>query len=241
MTATVRCEAEGTPFRYEVELGPQVRRWLSDRHDVVAEEVDTGHSGVVDLVGARTALSWEDMAGLVPVPGEQRIELVDRCASGATEQELRSFTHLRWGHFRRTYLDPLVDLGVVSFDGVRYWSAGSVMDPFGEVTAVELKLRDWRGVIRQARRNFRFADASYAAMPLERIGAAAVDAAAQWGVGLLGVERCSVSVVLVSRGCRSPHVGYRRLASQRLLAAMLSPSARCAGESSAGQVRLPLG
>lgn len=241
MTATVRCEAGGTPFRYEVELGPPVRSWLASRHDVVAEEVDTGQSGVVDLVGASTALTSAELAALVPVAGEQRIAVVDRCAAGATEGELRGFTHLRWGHFRRTYLDPLLADGVVAFDGKRFWSSGPVSDPFGEVCAVELKLSDWRGVLRQARRNFRFADASYAAMPAERIGAAVVDAASQWGVGLLAVGPSSVTVVLPSAGCRGPHVGYRRLASQRLLAAVLCPSGRSAGQSSAGQVRLPLG
>jgi len=63
--------------------------------------------------------------------------------------------------------------------------------PMQEIIAVELKIKDIRGVLYQGKSNKRVADYSYAAMPLEfcaKMRPQTLDLFKKIGVGLLGVD-----------------------------------------------------
>jgi hypothetical protein len=78
---------------------------------------------------------------------------------------------------------------------------GRRIPPMIEIMAVELKIRDIRGVLYQAKNNRWFVDYSYAAMPLqkcEKMNSSTLRLFKNIGVGLLGVSDC-VDVIVKAR------------------------------------------
>lgn len=72
-----------------------------------------------------------------------------------------------------------------------------------EVVAVELKLEDFAGVLKQAKRNWQLSDWSYIAMPIERVQRmrkATRDLVVASGVGLLAVGDAVTEVTAPQRG-----------------------------------------
>ena len=91
----------------------------------------------------------------------------------------------------------LIDIVAVQYGERR----GRAIPPIRELIAVELKLHDVAGVIRQASSNLHLADKSYAAMPEQRIEAMRSDTIRKFidaGIGLLSVGE-SVQVIIESR------------------------------------------
>lgn len=70
--------------------------------------------------------------------------------------------------------------------------------------AIELKVRDWRGVLRQAYANLYAADYSYAALWHEAASRVDHNIFGKYGIGLLRVKRRGCEVVLAPK--RSSHV-----------------------------------
>lgn len=83
-----------------------------------------------------------------------------------------------------------------------------------KIVAVELKIRDICGVLGQAETNCRYADFSYAAMPLQKcesMRAATLRKFREKGVGLIGVSHC-VNIIVPARKndiCHNPHICRR--------------------------------
>lgn len=142
-------------------------------------------------------------------------------------------------------MEWLVDAGLVrrveTASGLGFVSAVSTVDPFESLVAVELKLRNWKTAIAQAGKYRLFADVSYIAMPVERLGSAVLVEAARQGVGVLGVhagrsadvwgaEATVVEVLLEGRWVPALQPHRRRWASEEVLAAYRQPSGRSAGD-----------
>lgn len=70
--------------------------------------------------------------------------------------------------------------------------------------AIEFKVRDWRGALRQAYANLYAADYSYAALWHEAASRADHDIFVKYGIGLLRVKKRGCEVVLAPK--RSSHV-----------------------------------
>ena len=92
--------------------------------------------------------------------------------------------------------------GYVDLTGCKWAQRiGRRIPPIIEIMAVELKIRDIKGVLRQARNNCYFTDYSYAAMPIGRCNKMKSETLRIFeniGVGLLGVND-NVKIIIPAR------------------------------------------
>lgn len=105
----------------------------------------------------------------------------------------------------RTVLDDLESRGLVRRT-TRGFAPAALRRIFGlsKIVAIEAKISDWRGAIRQAHRNTWFASHSYVLFPQKRFLASALVEAESKGVGVLVVERGRVRRLLRPSAIRLP-------------------------------------
>lgn len=220
-------------FVREVDMAAPVARWLQlVGGSCVGHEVTVGY-GVADLVaglgdGARLR-NRRRQAG--PVAKFIQLAVLEFCTSCRTLDDLREWAPRGLSSLRREALDPLLDQGLLVLAGSRYRTRVRPKDPFDELIAVELKLRDARRGIAQANAYRTFADRSYLALPRERIRSDTLDAARQAGVGLLAVGPSEVEVFVAAPDQSTSTPARRRIASERVLEASMD-SARLGGSQS---------
>lgn len=222
-------ETRHGPFRREVELGPHVISWLGSFCEVVAEEVDAGH-GIADLVGGVSGPTYLDVDPESLVIDELQLLLMQRCATGAHIDELREWAPWGWRGLCRRALEPLVDRGLLVTDGDVITTVAEPRNPFVEVVAVELKLRDWRRGLAQAGGYRLFANRTYLALPAERVTPETCAEAERNLVGVLAIDYqgdVEVAAECVSREPLRPR--GRDLVVQRALAGAAAPGTRRAG------------
>lgn len=219
-------------FEREVELGPHVHRWLARFCTEVVEELDSD-AGVADLVGAVLAPSAADAAiDVTPVVDVLQLSVLDRCSSGATEQELREWAPSGWRRLRSRAVDPLVDLGMITVSDGWFHTATQPSNPFDELVAVELKLRAWNRGIAQAGAYRTFANRTWVAVPAARITAALIGHAAHNTVGVLAIHRDGSIEEIAAASSRKPlRPRSAEVVAQRILARRGEPAPRPAGSS----------
>lgn len=231
MTAVLaRSSPDPSPsYRRETELGPPVKAWLAVTCDVVVEEV-RADAGVADLVGAvrRPGASIDVSCA---VTDELQHLLVERCAAGATATELRDWAPWGWRGLNARAVGPLCARGILAWVDDTLVVQQPVSNPFAELVAVELKLKDWRRGLGQAGGYRLFANRSYLAVPVGLISTATVDAAARNRVGVLAVADDGRVTVAVDCPRRAPINGRSaELVAQRVIERIAAPSSRRAGE-----------
>jgi len=72
------------------------------------------------------------------------------------------------------------------------------------IVAVEAKIRDWQGALRQAVANTWFASHSYVLMPAGRLGHSLLQRAAQLGIGVMSYDGTRIAVALRPRRLHIP-------------------------------------
>jgi hypothetical protein len=224
-------------FSAESELAPAVRNWLSAAPDVVAvvDEIDSG-TGIADVVAGHSqgaALPWRQA-----LPDELTLRLLEFTQSPASTTDLVAWAPHGWRSLRDRALEPALDAGLVTVeagdDGEAWFCATvAVQDPFSHLTAVELKLRDWRRGIAQAGRYRLWAERSYVALPAARVSDVIVAEARRNRIGVLAVhgggDRSWVKIALTAPRAKVLQPQRRRLAAERVLAGTRDPSSRVAG------------
>lgn len=222
-------ETRHGPFRREVELGPHAISWLESFCEVVAEEVDAGH-GIADLVGGVGGQTCFDIDQESLVIDELQLLLMQRCAAGAHVDELREWAPWGWRGLCRRALEPLVDRGLLVANGEVITSVVEPQNPFVEVVAVELKLRDWRRGLAQAGGYRLFANRTYLALPAGRVTAETCAEAERNLVGVLAInDRGDVEVAAECANREPLRPRMRDLVAQRALAGSAAPGTRRAG------------
>jgi hypothetical protein len=183
-------------FRYETDLAAPVERFLRKRLGGdwdIAHELRLPHAGPDLVAGRRTrAFAERAAAGPPPVTSELQIRLTEFLADEATERELRRWAPWGWRDLRRRALEPALAAGLLTFDGER-WLGRQLPAPYDRLVAVELKLRDWRKGLRQARRYQAFALQSWLA--LDRVDDGAIRLGRELGVGIIEVAGEAVAVI----------------------------------------------
>jgi hypothetical protein len=188
-------------FRYETELAvPAVRHFRRGDWDF-ANELDALRVAPDLVAGYRSAAFEERRSGPPPVTNALVLRLLEFAAAGVTDAELRTWAPWGWRDLRKRALGPATAAGMIELvDGC--WKAPRLPRPYRELTAIELKLRDWRKGIRQARANQAFASESWLVMP-RPLPDEALELAAWVGVGLVGIDD-GVATELVTPVAREP-------------------------------------
>lgn len=238
-------------FTAEAELGSPVRAWLSGAtaglsgcvlHDVaiVADEIDAG-AGIADIVAGHTTTRQLPLRRAITDPTTLR--LLEFTKTPTPESQLRAWAPHGWRGLRQRTVAPAIAAALLTvdeteaprtnFDEPVYTAALDVDDPFESLTAVELKLRDWRRAIAQAGRYRLWAERSYVAMPAQRLTEATITEALRNGVGLLAVHgspgEASVTLVLEAPTAAPLQPQRRRWASEQVFSSAREPSTRRAG------------
>lgn len=220
-------------FAYETDLGPAVSEWLRGRrrHHSIAEEVDSG-VGIADLVLGTSRRARKNLRP--PITDAAQLQLLELTQRSATEDDLREWAPRGWSTMRRRTLNPLLDSGLLTTSSVAgtttFRATIAMSDPFDELTAVELKLRDWRRAIAQAGRYRLFAEHAYVAMPDSRITHELVSEALRNNVGVIAVNPSDGAwEVTPSLPGAALQPLRRRLTSELVLAGASTPSPRRAG------------
>jgi hypothetical protein len=234
----LRLSAAPTHFTAEVELGPAVCAWLAAGSDVAAvvEELDAG-TGVADVVAAHLAHPHLPRRRAIADPLQLR--LLELTQNPVPEAVLRDWAPHGWRSLRHRVIE-LVHDGYLAVEPATkdggdptYLATVDVSEPYSHLTAVELKLRDWRRAIAQAGRYRLWAERSFVAIPADRVTDGVV-AKAEWNrVGILAVGGSAasawVTVVLDSPTASVLQPQRRRWAAERVLAQVREPSLRRAG------------
>lgn len=219
------------PYRAEVELAAPVEAWLRGRgSECIAYEVE-GDYGIADIVagyGEHQKLK-NRRRQVGAVPSSLHLDLLEYCAEWRTVEELRVWAPHGYSSLRQRAIDPLVDRGLMRFEGTRIRSIRNPRDPFDKIVAVELKLREGARGVEQANAYRLFADESYLAMPEGRFSEKVTAAAVHYRIGLLVVSPDGVEEVLSPRPSTATSQSRRRLASEHVLRARDFGSARPAG------------
>ena len=181
-------------------------------------EVPTA-AGVPDMLLVRfdaQAIEARERLGLGPVigaaPARVLTSLVDRRLDPA---RVASEIGITESHVRQSLLPALADAGLAVSVGDRCWTAAvGIRSLVESVVAIEVKRRDWKGALKQARRYSRFANMAF--MVLDARGAAVAlshaDDIVACGVGLatIGSEDRRVKVWRRPRW-RNPRVPWESL------------------------------
>jgi hypothetical protein len=240
MTVIAHCRPTGTvrdmdaTFTAEVQLGGPVHAWLETfdgRRDVV-HELDAG-CGVPDLVAGRR-LTGAYPAQRPTVSDQLQLRVLQMCQGGLSESDLRQFAPHGWRALRKRAVEPLMESGLLTSVGSgthrSFVAQVGVEDPYVDLVAVELKLRDWRRAVGQAVRYRVFAERSYVALPAQRVSLDVVREATRAQVGLLAVDGAlRVEEVVTAPFAAALQPARRRWASECTTAALFSPVFRPAG------------
>lgn len=232
-------------FSRETDLRDPVAQWLTESVGVaaVADELDSGH-GVADLVGAFDARLVDRVTAKIPaLTSLLQVQVVERLQKPATSEELRSWAPHGWRGLHARALAPLLDSGTVKFDDVedRWRLSCDVPPPFGQMIAVELKLKDVRRAVVQAARYRLFAEQSYVAVPASRATDHGVDLVTRSGVGLLAISPDgNVEKVVTAPRRRPIDSDTSRLAAERVFRAVSTPSPRRIAGSPRGRASVPV-
>ena len=213
-------------FVREVDMAAPVARWLERvGGSCVGHEVTVGY-GVADLVAGLgdEARLRNRRRQARPVAKSIQLAVLDFCTSFRTLDDLREWAPRGLSSLRREAIDPLIDQGLLVLAGSRYRTRVRPKDPFDELIAVELKLRDARRGIAQATAYRTFADRSYLALPRERVRTEALGAARQAGVRLLAVGSNTVEILVDAPTQSTSTPARRRIASERVLEASMDSS-----------------
>lgn len=228
--------AEKSSLRREVDLRDPVAEWLQARCDggCVADEIDAG-AGIADLVATygRTASQRAKSYRYrhASLTSRNEVELFGFLLIARTESELREWAPWGWKSLRDNALIPLLDRGIVRWSSGKYEIAKKIPDPGARITAVELKLRDWRRAVGQAARYHLFAHEVYVALPIVA-AEKAIEAAEELGIGVLGVENTYFVRELRAAMPNQPmDDSSRRLAAERSVAAGWATVKRVGGSS----------
>ena len=208
-------------FTYEVEMAALVERWLRTvGGSCVGHEVTIGY-GVADLVaGLGDEMRLRNRRRQAdPVVKSIQLSLLDYCVSFRTIDELREWAPRGFSSLRKEALEPLVQQGLLVLAGARYRTRVRPKDPFDELVAVELKLRDARRGIAQASAYRTFADRSYLALPRPRVRADTLRDARAAGIGLLAVDPAGAEVLVDPPRESTSMPARRRIATERVLEA----------------------
>lgn len=227
-------------FAVESELGPAVHAWLGAGRDVAAvvDEIDAG-TGIADVVAAHAENPYQPRRAAIADPVQLRV--LELTQGPTPEAALRAWAPQGWRSLR-THVINLIHAGQLathlgsSEDGhpePSYIATVDTTDPYSYLTAVELKLRDWRRAIAQAGRYRLWAERSYVALPADRVNNAVIAEAARNRVGVLAVHgsaECAwVTAELDSPTAAAIQPQRRRWASEQVLAEVREPSSRPAG------------
>ncbi len=228
-----------------------VIRWLSSQPlaDLIVDEVE-GLRGVPDLVAATVmadVLTARLTMSLNPVCRPWDAYVLQTIGSGITQEDLRHLLAGDWKAWRRTCLARLIKQGWIAHDGgpenddSRTWLAVDGFDnPFTRLTAVNLKLRDWRSGFWQAKHCSTYVDASYLVLPVAAISEECLQSMQKGGLGLLGLQDSGVTEVVAPQPAPWVDTLTKRTVSERLIAAVRYPelSARRAGSPGSPGVRV---
>jgi len=213
----------GPLFRRETEMREPVAQWLCAERSpvVVADELDF-RFGAPDLLAAsahRLAERLDDRAR--PVVRLDELALLEHLKhESLSRSDIEALTSTRWSDHERRVLNPLCQEGLVVFDdGAERWRSGRrLAEPFSQLVAVEMKLRDGRRALSQAMRYRAFASESFIAMPRERIDDSLAETCRTRGVGLLAVDETSAEAVVEAVAGAPFDPLLHRLAQELLLA-----------------------
>lgn len=232
-TTVITVEPSAGPFLTEADLADPVAGWLAAQAGsvVVAAEIDAG-SGIADLVAGRLQHGADSSRGAFHDPFASAV--LELARTPVLESELRRWAPIGWRSLRSRVLAPLLADGLLvrehREDDDVYVSRADPDDPFEQLVAVELKLRDWRRAVAQAGRYRLFAERSYVALPAMRINDNVVAEAVRNRVGVLavGTDR-SVRPACHPATAPALQPARRRWASEQLLRALQHPCSRPAG------------
>ena len=234
-------------YRFETDMRQDAVAWLMTQPgvDVVFDEVE-GYGGYPDLIGAcsDTGTLTRRVEGFPPpVCREFDVECLELLQGEATEAELRAHFDPYWKARRDTNVRRLVKLGWLRCDREpmgrvdderMWWATQGFADPFTQLIAVNLKLRDWRSCGWQAVRASSYLEASYLAIPYSRTTPACVAFVQDVNVGLLGVKPSGAEVIVAPRPRPFHDRLRRRTMSERLLAELRLPALSTRAAGSAG-------
>lgn len=218
-------------FSTEAELGPLVEGWLRDQGSTcIGREVEIGF-GIPDLMagfGTRASLrNRRRQSG--PIRHSLQLGLLEFCRTAKTEAELRLWAKGSYYELTRRAIRPLFEDDLLVRQGAGIRSRTNPKDPFERLVAVELKLTDINRGLAQAHAYRAFAEASYLALPIQRVNAKVMDAARSIGVGLLAVHRGHVEEVVAPDRVSLATTRRRRMASEHTLHASTQSASRIAG------------
>jgi hypothetical protein len=208
-------------FAREVDLAGAATEWLKARYPgvLIAEEVDF-RWGAPDLIAARPERLRQRLAsGLAPVFDPHQAAVLREAAGGPLARaRLEEMTSLRWGDYRQRVLCPLQATGLLARDESDTYHRTEVelIDPFGSLIAVELKLRDWRKALAQGSRYRAFADEAWVAMPSARIGGELLACASRLSLGVVGLAPDGWTEHLAAVRAPACDPSVRQLASERI-------------------------
>ncbi|MGN6762442.1 MAG: hypothetical protein ACTHJI_14070 [Leifsonia sp.] len=219
MTESVQGPGPDRVFAAEVELADPVERWLLLQGSAaVAHEIE-GDFGIADMVAGysdrRRLRNRRRQAGAVT--DALQLRLLEYCGKWRTRDELRQWAPHGFSRLRKRAIEPLVERGLLKAEGERFRATVAPKDPFDRVVAVELKLRDASRGLEQASTYRLFADASYLAMPSQRVTPALVEAARRRRIGLLSVTESAVEEVVSPESDHAASLSRRRLVAEQLL------------------------
>lgn len=157
-------------------------------------ELATGH-GVPDLVGLRFLVDRVNERNAAGVPAiTDRTELATLLALArepADASELAAVVGISVSHLRRLVLPSLEDRELVERAKDRWCVVNQILPLADQITAVELKRRDWRAALNQARRYRSFATRVMVALEADVAVRLAPHASSlrQQRIGLMAVGR----------------------------------------------------
>jgi len=233
-TGTALAEKPG--LRREVDLRDPVAAWLESRCEkgCVADEIDAG-AGIADLVATYGKTASERANSYryryVSLTSRNEVELFRFLVKARTELELREWAPWGWKSLRENAMAPLLDRGLIRCSSGKYEIVEKIPDPGTNITAVELKLRDWRRAVGQAARYHLFAHKVYIALPMAA-AEKSITAAGELGIGVLGIDDNHIVRELAAAVPNQPmDDSSRRLAAERSVATGWATVKRVGGSS----------
>lgn len=178
-------------FRYETDLRAPCVSWVDSRYacPTVIDEADVSHLSPDLVIGTQSDFLPREEQGFPAITNWSQLALA-RSVWSAPGHSLDGASLRSAGRSVR----PLIENGVMRKVGDKLEVAELPERPFGEIIAIELKMKDWRKAIRQAARYQSFADLSYIAMPETAVRDEVLNAAEMLGVGVLALApgRCEL-------------------------------------------------
>jgi hypothetical protein len=223
----------GTPFARELDMRPVVAGLAANLaaglpghrslNAYVLFEVPAA-GGVPDLIRVAfdpAVVRRRAQLGLVPVVDQTAMRVLTAVSSGPRPLAVVAMqAAISTAHLRRTVVPALVEAGWLAPLKARGDQADVCptlrhRSLVRSVVTVEVKRRDWRGAIRQARRHTSCADRAYIAIDAATSGQLLRVAAplSQAGIGVITVDSDSSTAFVVTR----PAAGFPRPDEHRLI------------------------